>query len=241
MNYQSFTKDMLNILLDNRCIFCNSKRLNRELNFICRDCLEMFRKPSVASCQICGHPLRESSCPSCPQLGNIYYDSLDFIQYYTGYLKKVTQLWKREENFLINRLFLHLMIEKGIISPSLPLTVVPDTLPGRLKKGRRGLTHLLKLLKGRGYKILKPPYHRRSFTFYSQKTKGGKARIDNIERQYYLPAAHRGIYNGDIQLIDDIYTTGSTLNYGAKLLKEAGFKRVHVISFFRSTMDNLNY
>jgi predicted amidophosphoribosyltransferase len=70
-----------------------------------------------------------------------------------------------------------------------------------------------------------------------QKNKNDYGRLKKIENLFYLPKKNRDKFSGRIYLIDDVYTTGSTLNYGAKLLKQAGFTEVHIISFFRAVMN----
>ena len=57
-----------------------------------------------------------------------------------------------------------------------------------------------------------------------------KQRLKNIEGQFFLPEKERDlILNRDIILIDDVITTGATLNEAAKILKELGAKEVFAL------------
>ena len=52
-------------------------------------------------------------------------------------------------------------------------------------------------------------------------------------RKKYLPQ----INNKAILLIDDVYTTGSTINECAKLLKKSGSSKVFVVTISRTTIE----
>lgn len=57
-----------------------------------------------------------------------------------------------------------------------------------------------------------------------------KQRLKNISGQFFVPEKERNFLSGsDIILIDDVITTGATLNEAAKILKEAGAKEVFAL------------
>ena len=213
-----------NTIFDNNCIICKNIKLSKKIPFICNDCLLSFENNINNRCKICGHPLDDfNKCPSCRKLGKIYFDSYQFIQYYTDFFKTIIYKLKIQEDFMINRLFFRLLKLKNIIKNDGTIIVVPDTFIKRIKKGRSGLFYLLKLFKRNGYK--------------SQKNKTVKERLDEIKKLYFLPKKKYNKYQGNVYLIDDIYTTGATINYCARLLKLAGFTRVNVVTFFRAKLD----
>ena len=62
-----------------------------------------------------------------------------------------------------------------------------------------------------------------------QSTKNKKDRQENVIGAYYIKNEYK-IYNKKILLLDDIYTTGSTVNECARMLKEYGASIVDVIT-----------
>lgn len=62
-----------------------------------------------------------------------------------------------------------------------------------------------------------------------QSTKNKRDRQENVIGAYYIKNEYK-IYNKKILLLDDIYTTGSTANECAKILKEHGAAIVDVIT-----------
>ncbi|MBN2854559.1 ComF family protein [Patescibacteria group bacterium] len=57
-----------------------------------------------------------------------------------------------------------------------------------------------------------------------------KQRLKNIKGQFFLPEKERNfVLNRDIILIDDVITTGATLNEAARILKEASAKEVFAL------------
>lgn len=62
-----------------------------------------------------------------------------------------------------------------------------------------------------------------------QSTKSKEERKENVIGVYYIKRKEQ-IYNKRIILLDDIYTTGSTVNECSKILKLAGAKTVDVVT-----------
>lgn len=57
-----------------------------------------------------------------------------------------------------------------------------------------------------------------------------KQRLKNISGQFFVPEKERAfLFGRDVILIDDVITTGATLNEAAKILKEAGAKEIFAL------------
>lgn len=231
---------LINNLLNASCFLCDSKNISKELHFICDECLKMFNYEFKDVCLVCKHPLNiNGKCESCVKIGKIYYDSFHCIQYYTGFFKNIIFKLKYNNNYLVILLYFYLLTRKKIIKNNGVITAIPDTLLKKIKKGRSSLDYILDLFRKNDFKIKKNIIRRKNLFFVKQKNKLGKDRINQINTLYYLPEKNKNTNKGKAYLIDDIYTTGSTLNYGAKLLKESGFNEVNIVSFFRSKLDLL--
>lgn len=63
----------------------------------------------------------------------------------------------------------------------------------------------------------------------AQSSLNKKQRENNIKDVYQIKSVEE-VINKKILLLDDIYTTGSTVNECAKILKEAGCKEVGIIT-----------
>lgn len=69
--------------------------------------------------------------------------------------------------------------------------------------------------------------------------KSSKIRINKIKELFFLPEKNANKFSGKVYLIDDVYTTGATMNYCSELLKKAGFKKVIAISFVRAIINEI--
>ena len=232
-------KKILRLLFDNRCILCGSRKISEKIDMICNDCLKAFDKKKLIFCRLCGHPLDDfNQCPSCGKLGKINFDSYVFVQYYTDFIKRIIYMLKKDGNFVINKLFFRLLLYKNIIKKDGIITTVPDNFFRKFKKGRSGLSFLLKMFRRNGFKVNEKIIHKKLRFFASQKSKTARKRIEEIKESYFLSDENSNKFKGKVYLIDDVYTTGSTLNYCSELLKKAGFRNVTAVSFVRAVINS---
>ena len=62
-----------------------------------------------------------------------------------------------------------------------------------------------------------------------------KSRIENIKNSFKIHDYHKDIIIGkDVILIDDVYTTGATVNECAKILKQNNVGKVVILTFAKT-------
>ena len=230
-------KLLKDLLFPVRCPICGeivdwSKKNNR----ICEKCRPKLRRITEPFCKRCGKPLKgtqEEFCYDCKEtkhhysqgravyvydsmlkqsIGNLkYHNKREYAVFYieeiATYLKKDIQRWK-------------------------PLCIVPVPLYKK-KRRSRGFNQAELLAKGIGKKMGIPVYSnllkRRTDTL-PQKKLGKKERKENLKQVFYLEKSMETEIKGkNILIVDDIYTTGSTVDQCSKVLKRAGAGEVYFV------------
>lgn len=65
-----------------------------------------------------------------------------------------------------------------------------------------------------------------------------KQRASNVKKAFSVAEPRKSTLHGKaVLLVDDVMTTGATLNACAKALKQAGASKVHVLTFARTCLD----
>lgn len=226
---QSFKRGYQYVVND-ICHICYQTNIEREV--VCNTCYG--RLPWLGpACALCAYPLAEGYlCTQC--LGNEnYLDGAKALFRYTSPIKEFVYQLKFHERLYLAQLFgewlgQHLRpgFEVDMILP-VPLAV------GRLKL--RGFNQSLEITKRLAY-ILQVPYLadaivRKRETPY-QSALGQQQRIRNLSsRDFYCPSSFA---NRRILLIDDVLTTGRTLQCLAKALRMQGASKIEAWTVCRS-------
>ena len=229
---------------------CSTKRIFKALMspFLCPGCMEDFSPVTSPVCPQCGHMFqsREGNdhlCGNClekhrfftsARAGGIYESTLRQAIHHFKYKGK-TGLAKPLGRFLFNRF-------KGAY-PDNPVDLVMP-VPLHVKKlKQRGFNQAFLLV--REWEALFTAVCRgpapftidsRSLTrcrhTASQTRLNKRQRRANIKRAFSLknPSAVR---NKSVLLVDDVYTTGATVDECAKVLLDGGAARVHVLTLAR--------
>jgi competence protein ComFC len=231
--------DLIQLLFDCNCICCGDGMQPDERGPVCRACYHALYEPHGSGCILCGHPVAfDKQCPSCRHLGTIHYDNLSFIHYYTGFFRDVLLKWKAGGYFRLSYIFSELLIKNGLVNPGTPVVIVPCSTADSFVRAGANLSSISSILSGNGIPQIKGVYKKRFSPYFKQKKLTVRQRIDGIGNRFYLPSRNQNRYSGRVILLDDVYTTGATVNIGAKLLKEAGFSHVTVITLFRGILDS---
>lgn len=218
-----------------KCIVCNLSIPLEEINneFLCSRCLAKIRFIMPPLCQKCGKPSNSNICFECNTKHNIFFDRAFSIAVYEDVWKELIHLFKYNNNdyldgFLASFLT-KLIYENPFLKESDLIIPVPLYWQDRLKRGYNQ-TYLLACQISRNTDI---PVCVEKLIKYkktpSQTKLSRRERINNIKGIFKLKN-HKILENKKIILIDDVFTTGSTVNECARMLREAKAKCVNVIT-----------
>ncbi len=192
----------------------------------------------IHTCHGCARPLPSdapvSRCPDCLQQP----PALDHCEALFGYREPVTT-WVQNLKFHQDLAAAQLLGK--LLADHLP-TAPPDSLviPVPLHRKRlaeRGYNQALEIarpLRQRGY-LLKPQYCRRHKPTHAQSDLPASRRRANLSDAFSASPQVRG---QNVTLIDDVLTTGATLNELAATLKRAGALRVEARVIARTLRDH---
>jgi ComF family protein len=219
------------------CYLCNLKNDSTEI--ICSLCQSFFT-PNTKNCQQCAHPLplmAKKSCGLC--LTNPpYFDSTQAPYLYEDPLKYLLLNFKFNHHLFLSK-FLSQLIIKNL---KFNTRKMPDyLLPVPLYKKRireRGFNQAIEITRTIS-QILNIPYDSTTCS-----------RVKYTSPQSSLKAAHRkknmknafkvkSTEYAHVAIIDDIMTTGATVNELARVLKSQGVKIVDVWCCARTNNHNL--
>ncbi|MBS6194686.1 MAG: ComF family protein [Clostridiales bacterium] len=225
---------MISHLLDwiypRRCVFCDDL-LGKNEKYLCRECRKKVPVPiREPRCKKCGKPLNRAEqeyCRDCRR-GDQMYDGGMGIFLYKDPLKQSLMRFKfhgrKEYGEFLGKLMCTYSTE--FISRIRPEVILPVPLHKK-KQNARGYNQAQILAEevSRGFSI---PIRtdlvlRKKFT-KAQKELNRKERKKNLE-QAFTVEGQAGQYQR-VLVVDDIYTTGSTVNAIAGKLKKQGVKEV---------------
>lgn len=226
---QSVYRSVTDILYPHRCPICES--LVDKQGEICRECGYKVKYITEPFCMVCGKPLEQEGrelCGDCTGRKHNFVRGVAAFAY-TKELKQSIYRFKysnhREYAAFYGDSILRL---KGqIIRSWQPEVIIPVPLhPKRLKN--RGFNQA-ELIAGRiGAGLGLPVDGRtliRTVNTAPQKTLNDKERAQNTKKAFQL--TENIVKYRKVLLVDDIYTTGATLDSCAEVLLQAGVKKVY--------------
>lgn len=213
-------KEMLiDLIFPNRCPFCG--KVIHWSRYCCEDCYtqaEWINFDNVSVCRRCGHYV----CECDKEL--IYYDRCFFAASYSDENVKNAVLalkYKQSKNAAVlfsQRLF-ELLKNEGYTNID---CIVP--VPMNRKKQRRRGYNQAEILAGYMSELLGVPVRTdllgKRYSLETQHSRTAEERKTAAETEYF--SLDNKLNGENVLLCDDIFTTGSTVNRCAKLLKSIG-------------------
>ncbi|MDR2575455.1 MAG: ComF family protein [Treponema sp.] len=185
----------------------------------------------LESCEYCGKPLisERGRCLSCRRNETLSADSLIVMFPYSGKYRKLLSSYKFDKHISLGNFFVEI-IRKALEKKGLPVetAIVPvPPRPGKIRKTSWDqVEYLARLLeKGRVFPVSRCLKRLRS---KSQKELDRKSRQTNLKGRI-IPKKQSP---KTAVIIDDVITTGSTLDACVHALKEAGAQTVYGLCLF---------
>lgn len=199
-----------------RCYMCGKNRVNYDTSFVCDDCIEIYKQYKVV----------KSFYDNNKEIGLGIYRYDGVVRFLIQRLKfnkdKKVALALSELSYSDVKDFLL----RHHINYFLPIPIHKD----RLKERGFNQSDLIakRLSEKTGVPYRTDIMERTKYTLPQSKTKN-KDRERNIRKSFSV-INKDDVFAQDILIIDDIYTTGATINECKKTLYEAGARRVFFIT-----------
>ncbi|MFB6286433.1 MAG: ComF family protein [Candidatus Bipolaricaulia bacterium] len=238
---QTAAQSTLDLVYPPDCPVCEAA-LNRDTNqsarFVCANCrgnIERFEPPW---CEACGLPVPEGIdlCARCGQMP-LPIAKARAVGPYDGPLARLIQLYKfHGERALaadLGRLLAERVLDEAMDTEVDAITYVPMT---RRARRERGFNHVERLARQLGTHINRPvvPALEKTRETRPQVELPERERLDNLRGA--LAPTQPLPWEGML-LVDDVFTTGSTIRECSQTLVDAGVERVLVATLARTAEE----
>ena len=223
-------KYILNYLIPQRCILCSNIINVIKLHYpICYECSNNLLQLDNNCCNICGFPLISEStrCLRCRDSKFNYISNVS-LYVYSGNVKEVIYQYKFQHKKSIS-LFFAAKIADIIIKKYPEYIIVP--VPGRkIVKKKIGWEHidLISNILKQKYKLPVQKILTRKGS-KAQKTLSREKRAENLRKNIKLRKRIKKLPE-QVVLLDDVFTTGTTINECAGILKDAGVSKIYSLT-----------
>ena len=227
---------LLNLVCPPTCPICGVEV--DEAHCLCPACYGQMKFLTPPCCQICGRPfeyagLGDIVCGACMKK-KPYYTMARSILAYDDFSKQLILAFKHgDRTELAPILCKFLSLSDPAIFENVDMIIPVPLHWSRRFKRMYNQSGILGVKLG---KVKKIPcclnVLKRVRPTESQGHKHRKERERNV-RKAFVVASPKSVRDKTILLIDDVMTTGATLNECAKVLKQAGAKEIKVITLYR--------
>ena len=219
---------ILNILFPASCVVCGSRVLERRYGAACPDCWSSLVRVPPPICPQCGDPAPaiEGLCGLC-RMGEHAFDFARSAVLFTETLREIIHHLKYSDRVSLAKPLGDLLkqcLEREPFSGGL---IVP--VPLHWNRARIRGYNQAELIASRLERPISRDLLRRRKNTPSQTGLSRNQRKLNLSGAF---EARRRI-SGAVIVVDDVYTTGATMNEIAKTLKRAGADRVEVLTVAR--------
>lgn len=217
---------LLDLLYPPRCAGCD-----RRGAWFCAACMAQLERIAPAHCALCGEPLAATPTPParalCPRCRThpLTLDGLRFAAYFAGPLRPAVHQLKYRHCRAVAPALGHLIADAFRAAPFPCELLIPVPLHAqRLRE--RGYNQAALLAQAVGAELavpVQPTALVRCRATRSQVTLGAQERRDNVRGAFAVPPpAIASVQGRAVAVVDDVCTTGATLEACAAALRQAG-------------------
>ncbi len=232
---------MLEIFFPKTCSFCTSLTDKP----LCMNCTEdLYLMDKVDCCAKCGEPfghIEKSAegnelCLRCIK-DEFYFDFARSVFFHKGFIKELVHKLKYRKKIILAQALSELLILNFPFSAFDFDTVIPVPLhKSKLRKREYNQSSLLAKKVAGYFNCNFDPFNLVKINKSKPQFEMGNLlqRIKNV-RNLFEARSNKNIEGKNILLIDDVYTTGSTINECSKVLLKAGAAKIGALTLTRAT------
>ena len=233
---------MWNMLSPPLCMACSKEMSVTDTAMFCYDCGKAYYKTGNFVCRVCGKPIGENAdtvCTACKSI-KLYIESNVSRYVYKGCIRDAVRNMKFNKQQWICTKFgnaLAKTVEGKYADIDFDMVMyVPMT---KLAESNRGFNQACEIAMIIAKKIKTPIVHNVLYKKIGTKTQSGlsrKERFLNVRDSFFVCNAEK-LTDKVVLLIDDVYTTGATLNECARLLKKHGALAVYTATIATTVIE----
>ncbi|HEX6680590.1 MAG TPA: ComF family protein [Gaiellaceae bacterium] len=214
---------MLDLLLPQRCVVCR-----RSGGQLCAGCLAGLPRIEPPLCERCGLPTAwpVRRCRECAGR-RLAFGSARAAVHYGDAVRSLVVAWKERELRRLAAAAVSVVLEVVPPPRAEAVTFVPPDPDRGLKRGHHPPRTLAEALAREWELPLVAPLRRRA-----AKRQRGLSRAERRRNVAGVFAARAGVPRS-LALVDDVFTSGATVNVAASALRQAGAHRIEVVTFAR--------
>lgn len=227
----------MNLLFPRVCAVCG-QMVGMQGDFVCYECLDKLSLVKQPACKKCGKEIISEPaeyCPDCSRYPKSFESGMALLNYNEVTRKSMAEIkYKNRREYLdFYAEAMGVRFEKRVqrIQPEM-LVPVPVHSSRKRKRGFNQAEELALRLGRRWQLPVCSDMLVRIRKTDPQKELTPTERLKNLQDAFALKQPGKrwnGTLPQTILLIDDIYTTGSTVEACTRVVKEAGIERVHVM------------
>ncbi len=230
--------NLLNSLIDlifpKICFSCD-KRLVKNEKVLCNKC-ENSLEIITNVCDICGSILESENCNIC-QVNDFYFDKARSIYKFNDTVQKLIHELKYNDFKIIAKFFgrkVNNYFEK--FSPFSKIDMIVPVPLHRTKKRSRGFnqSELLASAISDQINIKHIPKLLKRTKFTDSQTKLSRSERQNNVAEAFKVNAKFDVKGKNILVVDDVFTTGSTVNSISRLLREQDVGKIFIFTIARA-------
>ena len=215
---------LLDLLLPRRCVVCSLPGAS-----VCPACTSSFPRLAAPLCARCGAPVAwpVARCRECSGRRIAFASARAAVAYDAG-VRTLVSAWKERGLRRLASLAAGLVVEVVPRPSGQLITFVPPDGERSLARGDHPPARLAREL-GRWWELPVEPVLGRTRPLRRQRGLAREERRRNVRGAFRAKPVR-----GRVILVDDVYTTGSTVSAAATALRAAGAVSVEVVTFARA-------
>lgn len=218
------------------CVACGNWAGEGPLRFLCSPCVSRLFLIERPVCPVCGFPYYgrgqiERTCPQCLQLKPRFDRGRSLLLHREAGAELVRTLKYRQGSYMIGDLVLLFGLQPDIADVVRDTVLVPVPLHAERQRSRgfnQSMVIARALSRAFGCEVQQPLVRQRRTT--TQTALGAAARRRNVKNAFALAKGARIDADKSITLVDDVFTTGATLDACAAVLRSAGVPDIRFVT-----------